>query len=278
VATIGRSLRRRLEQGGQLLGLDRRPLRCRVLDPSSSASRRVTGGIDVPVVAGGVEDHRQQADRLVDLVRSRRALTQLRRLVAVDVLGADLVQVQLGEVGEEMTAQQPAVTLDRLLPQLRLSALQPLGCELVEGRRFGHLRSLCWLVRSPETALHIYARLVSTPPTLTESDLGDEAPIEYGNDEVSSEPEHPNPEESASASMLLQSNLSGNEPCPGSENPCGKYDWKEAMRYAEKWTFPGRNNEYVADHANHEFLYFGGPGVIAPITLVRCFGLATCNL
>jgi hypothetical protein len=95
---------------------------------------------------------------------------------------------------------------------------------------------------------------------LTESDLGSEAPTEYGNDEVSPESEHPNPEESGSASSLLQPSLSGNEPCPAGETPCGKYDWKEAMRYAEKWTFPGRNSEYVDEHHNHEFLYLGGAG------------------
>jgi hypothetical protein len=54
----------------------------------------------VPVVAGGVEDHRHQAERLVDLVRPKRALAKLRGLVAVDVLGTDLVEVHLREVGE----------------------------------------------------------------------------------------------------------------------------------------------------------------------------------
>jgi hypothetical protein len=59
----------------------------------------------VPVVAGGVEDHRQQAERLVDLVRTQRAFAELRRLVAVNILGTDLVEMLRGEVGEKVAAQ-----------------------------------------------------------------------------------------------------------------------------------------------------------------------------
>ncbi len=106
-----------------------------------------------------------------------------------------------------------------------------------------------------------YAQLISRPPTLTEAEPGREEPTEVGPDGIVSEPVHSNPaenEESGSGEALAL--LSGDELCPEEENPCGKYDWKGAMEYAERWTLWGETSTQVDKHHNHEFLYLGGNG------------------
>jgi hypothetical protein len=106
-----------------------------------------------------------------------------------------------------------------------------------------------------------YAQLISRPPTLTDAEPGQEEPNEIGPDDIGPEPVHTNPaenEESGSSEAFVL--LSGDELCSEEENPCGKYDWKGAMEYAERWTLWGKNSTQVDEHHNHDFLYLGGNG------------------
>jgi hypothetical protein len=126
-----------------------------VFNPSHAPASRVAGGVSMSVVAGGVEDHRQQAKRLVDLVWPEGAFAELGGFVAVDILRPDLVEVHRREVREQMPAQLPAVALHGFRPKLWLPVLQPFGSELMESRCLGHLRSQRRFVRSPDTSLDI---------------------------------------------------------------------------------------------------------------------------
>jgi hypothetical protein len=106
------------------------------------------------------------------------------------------------------------------------------------------------------------AAVTTTSPVLTPENIGARDPNESGDATIYSEPKHPNSEEEGSGfggGLLLESGLT-EELCAEGPNPCGKYDWKAAGRYLAKWTFPGRNNNYVDEHHNHEFQYFGGSG------------------
>lgn len=128
------------------------------------------------------------------------------------------------------------------------------------------------------TSPSFYAHLVSRPPTLTDEEPGQESPYEIGPDDISPEPFHSNPEEGeGSSSVQALATLSGNQPCPENENPCGKYGWKGAMRYAERWTLWGQSNDEVSEHHNHEFQYLGGNGGVAPTSRARFYGVAICS-
>ncbi len=123
------------------------------------ATAATTGGIAVEqarvVLDREIENLRQALERRIDRGRVDHALADLGVAIAVDLGDRDLAEPMAMEERQQVMAQLPAVVVERRLPQLAASTLEPHRGELVKRRVPDDGRGRRRFRRAPQTSPHI---------------------------------------------------------------------------------------------------------------------------